>query len=205
MSSGVKLFVGGLSWGTTNEGLNEAFSKYGEVQSAEVVYERDSNRSKGFGFVVFNTQEEADAAKEGMNEQELDGRTIRVDIASDRDRSSSGGGGFRGGRGGGGFRGGRGGSFGGGDRSYGGGDRGGYGGGSRGGYGGGRGGGGRGGYGGGGRRDSGEGGYSGGGDRSSYGGGRGGGGRGGFRSSPYSRGGGRGSNGDGGDGGDGGY
>ena len=120
-----KLFVGGLSWETTDESLRAKFEEFGSVEDAVVLKFRDTGRSRGFGFVTFQNTEEAEAAIEAMNEKDFEGRTIRVDKAGDRpagDRPS--GGGFRGGRGG--FRGGRGGYGGdrGGDRSYGGGDRG---------------------------------------------------------------------------------
>ncbi|KAI5205523.1 hypothetical protein E4T42_00372 [Aureobasidium subglaciale] len=127
-----KLFIGGLAWHTDDVALRTKFEEFGVVEEAVVVKDRDTGRSRGFGFVRFSNEDEADAAIKGMNEIEFDGRTIRVDKASER---GSGGGGFqsRGGYGGGGR-----GGYGGGDRGYGGGDRG-YGGG-QGGYGGGRGG-----------------------------------------------------------------
>jgi len=107
----VKLFVGGLSWSTDDESLRGAFEQYGEVVDAKVVMDRDTGKSRGFGFVTFASADDASTAKSNLNQTELDGREIRVDDASDRD--SGGGGGFRGGRGGsrgggGGFRGGRG-------------------------------------------------------------------------------------------------
>lgn len=99
-----KLFVGSLSWDTRDEGLREAFEPFGTVIEAKVVEERDTGRSRGFGFVTFSSEEEARNAAEQMNGAVLDGRTLNVDLARER----SGGGGGRGGRGGGG-RGGRGG------------------------------------------------------------------------------------------------
>ncbi|MBN1433899.1 RNA-binding protein [Candidatus Fermentibacterales bacterium] len=81
-----KLFVGGLSWGTTDESLREAFSEFGEIREARVIKDRNSGRSRGFGFVTFETKEDAGAALEAMNETELDGRTIRVDYATERER-----------------------------------------------------------------------------------------------------------------------
>lgn len=136
-----KIFVGGLSWGTDDDGLREAFSAFGDVTDAVVIKDRDTGRSRGFGFVTFTSNEEATSARDAMNGADLDGRTLNVDLA--RERSSGGGGG--GGRGG--------------DRGGRGGDRGGYGGG-----GGGR-GGDRGGYGGGGDRGGDRGGRGGGGGR----------------------------------------
>jgi cold-inducible RNA-binding protein len=79
-----KLFVGGLSWGTTDKELREAFEPYGSVAEAKVIKERDSGRSRGFGFVTFDNEDEATAAVEAMNESELDGRNIRVDFAHDK-------------------------------------------------------------------------------------------------------------------------
>ncbi len=148
-----KLFVGGLSWNTTDEGLREAFSRFGSVVEAKVVSDRETGRSRGFGFVSYQDAAEGAAAQQAMDGASLDGRSIRVNPAEDKP-SGGGGGGSRGGGGGGGFGGGGGGGFGGGGggggRSRdGGGDYGGGGGG-----GGGRGGrGGRGGGGGGGGRD----------------------------------------------------
>jgi len=76
-----RLFVGGLSWDTTEEGLRTAFAQAGTVESATVVTHRDSGRSKGFGFVEMSTDEEAKAAIEMFNGKELDGRTITVNEA----------------------------------------------------------------------------------------------------------------------------
>jgi len=104
-----KLFVGGLAWATTDDSLRQAFSAFGEVTDAKVITDRDTGRSRGFGFVTFSDATQATAATEGMNGAELDGRAIRVDSA--RERSGGGGGGGGGGRGGGGggYRGGGGG------------------------------------------------------------------------------------------------
>lgn len=100
-----KLFVGSLSWDTNNDGLHAAFSPYGEITEAIVISDRDSGRSRGFGFVTFNDDEAADKAVAALNGSELDGRTIRVDVAQARERSGGGGrdggGGGRGGGGGG--------------------------------------------------------------------------------------------------------
>jgi len=133
-----KLFIGGLAWHTDDATLRQKFSEFGQVEEAVVVKDRDTGRSRGFGFVRFAQDSDADTAMQQMNNVEFDGRMIRVDKASDR---GSGGGG--GGRGGGGFGGGRGGGYGGqqGGGSYGGGG-GGWGNQQSGGYGGGRGGGG---------------------------------------------------------------
>ncbi|KAE8161132.1 RNA-binding domain-containing protein [Aspergillus tamarii] len=85
-----KLFIGGLSWHTTDEGLRDGFSKFGEIEEATVVRDRDTGRSRGFGFVRFTKEAEADAAVQEMNNQEFDGRTIRVDKASERPRNDGG-------------------------------------------------------------------------------------------------------------------
>jgi cold-inducible RNA-binding protein len=92
-----KLFVGSLSWDTNDDGLNRAFSEYGEISEAIVISDRDTGRSRGFGFVTFNEDESADKAVAALNGTELDGRTIKVDVAQAKERSGGGGGG--GGRG----------------------------------------------------------------------------------------------------------
>jgi RNA recognition motif-containing protein len=115
-----KLFVGGLSWGTTDETLNGAFSKFGEIAEAKVITDRETGRSRGFGFVTFANDENAASAIAEMNGTELDGRTIKVNEAEDKGFRAGGGGGGRGGArsGGGGYKGGgsRGGGRGGYDR-----------------------------------------------------------------------------------------
>lgn len=135
MSDEGKLFIGGLSYDTTEQSLEESFSKYGSIAKVDVIRDRETDRSRGFGFVTFENPEDAKDAMAAMNGKSVDGRMIRVDEAGKSGRRSGGfrggsGGGrgfFRGGRGGGGYGGDR--SFGS-DRSYGGGDRG-YGGGER--------------------------------------------------------------------------
>ncbi|MBA4217942.1 MAG: RNA-binding protein [Methylibium sp.] len=142
---GNKLYVGNLAYSVRDESLQEAFGQFGTVTSAKVMMDRETGRSKGFGFVEMGSDAEAQAAINGMNGQALEGRAIVVNEARPREERPGGfGGGGRGGFGGGGGYGG-----GGGGRSGGGG----YGGGGGGGYGGGGGGrsGGGGGYGGGGR------------------------------------------------------
>jgi RNA recognition motif-containing protein len=162
---GNKLYVGNLSYNVRDDDLQQAFAQYGTVSSAKVMMDRDTGRSKGFGFVEMGSDPEAQAAINGMNGQALDGRAIVVNEARPREERPGGyggGGGSRGGYGGGGGTGGGGYGGGGGSRSGGGG-----------GYGGGGGGGGYGGGGGG--RSGGGGGYGGGGGgRSGGGGGRGG-------------------------------
>jgi RNA recognition motif-containing protein len=95
-----KLFVGSLSWDTNDESLRNAFSQYGEISEAVVISDRDTGRSRGFGFVTFEDDDAADKAVAALNGTELDGRTIRVDVAQAKQRSGGGGGG-RGGYGGG--------------------------------------------------------------------------------------------------------
>ncbi len=116
-----KLFVGSLSWNTTDEGLRRAFEKFGEVLEAKVIKDRDTDRSRGFGFVSFANPKDAMDAMQAMDGQELDGRAIKVNEAQERERTGGGGprGGGRGGDRGGFGRGGGGG--GGGDRRGGGG------------------------------------------------------------------------------------
>ncbi|MFZ4714653.1 MAG: RNA recognition motif domain-containing protein [Bacteriovoracaceae bacterium] len=87
MGSSKKLFIGGLSWNTTNESLLDAFSKYGETTECKVVMDRVTGKSKGFGFVAFESQSAADAGLEGMANQMLDGRTIKVDYATEKPAS----------------------------------------------------------------------------------------------------------------------
>lgn len=84
-AEGTKLFVGGISWGTTSDSLRDAFAQFGEVVEAVVITDRETGRSKGFGFVTFSTPEEAEAAVAGMNEKELDGRSITVNVARPRE------------------------------------------------------------------------------------------------------------------------
>ena len=127
-----KLFVGGLSWNTTDDGLREAFSRFGSVVEAKVVTDRETGRSRGFGFVGYQDPADGATAQQAMDGASLDGRSIRVNAAEDKPEGSRGGGGGGGGYGGGGGGGG-GGGYGGG-----GGGGGGRGGGSRGGGGGGR-------------------------------------------------------------------
>jgi hypothetical protein len=169
---GNKLYVGNLAYGVRDDELQQAFAQFGTVNSAKVMMDRDTGRSKGFGFVEMGSDAEAQAAIEGMNGQSLSGRAIVVNEARPREERPGGFRGPYGGGGGGGRSGGGGGGYGGGGGGYGGGG-GGYGGGG-GGYGGGGGRSGGGGYGGGGGgREGGGGGYGGGGSRSG-GGGRGG-------------------------------
>jgi len=80
----VKLFVGGLSWDTTSEGLNAAFSKFGAIEESMVISDRLTGRSRGFGFVTFANAAEAAVAVKEMNGAELDGRNLKVNLAESR-------------------------------------------------------------------------------------------------------------------------
>lgn len=95
-----KLYVGGLSYSTTSDALKEAFSAAGTVESAIVITDKMSGRSKGFGFVEMSTEEEAAKAIEMLNGKELDGRTITVNEARPMEPRRERGGFDRGGRGG---------------------------------------------------------------------------------------------------------
>ena len=95
-----KLFVGSLSWNTTDDQLKDFFSGVGTVVSATVIFDRETNRSKGFGFVEMSSDDEAKAAVDQLNGKELDGRALVVNEArprEERPRGSFGGGGDRGG------------------------------------------------------------------------------------------------------------
>ena len=109
-----KLFVGGLSWGTDDESLRQAFAKFGQISEAKVITDRETGRSRGFGFITFASDSDAASAMSEMDGKELDGRTIKVNEAQERPPRSGGGGG--GGYGGGGGGGGYGGGGRGGDR-----------------------------------------------------------------------------------------
>jgi RNA recognition motif-containing protein len=79
-----KLFVGGLSWGTTDESLRQAFAEFGEVTEAKVITDRDTGRSRGFGFVTFTQEEDAKTALSKMDGTSLDGKVIRVNEALEK-------------------------------------------------------------------------------------------------------------------------
>jgi RNA recognition motif-containing protein len=95
------IYVGNLSWSTTEEVLRETFEQYGEVLSARIITDRDTGRSRGFGFVEMEVEEQANAAIEALNGQMQDGRPLTVNEARPR-QPRQGGGGGGGGRGGGG-------------------------------------------------------------------------------------------------------
>ncbi len=120
-----KLYVGNLSFGVTSEDLQEHFTQAGTVESANIVEDRDTGRSRGFGFVEMSSAEEAQAAIEQFNNQDFDGRNLVVNEARPREEGGGGGRGGGGNRGGGGGRGGYGGGGGRGGSGGGGGNRGG--------------------------------------------------------------------------------
>ncbi|CAE6405054.1 hypothetical protein ACGC1H_000105 [Rhizoctonia solani] len=98
--SGTKLYVGNLSWGTDDDFLRQTFGEFGNVTDSIVMKDRETGRSRGFGFVTFSSPEEATAAIEQLNGAEVGGRQLTVNLANAR--PSGGGGGGGGGRGGGG-------------------------------------------------------------------------------------------------------
>ncbi len=100
-----KLYFGGLSYNTTDDTLKGAVQQYGTVVSAKVIMDRETGRSRGFGFVEMSTDEEADAVLKALDGQQVDGRMVRVSVARPPENGGGGGGG-------------RGGGFGGGNRSW---------------------------------------------------------------------------------------
>jgi len=121
---GKKLYVGNMSYDMDSSALQELFGAHGSVQSAEVIADRDTGRSKGFGFVEMGSEAEAQAAIAALNGQEHGGRALTVNEAKPKEsRSGGGGGGSRGGYGGGGGGGGSRGGYGGGGGGGGGGGR----------------------------------------------------------------------------------
>ena len=96
-----KLFVGGLSWDTNDDGLRQAFASYGEITEAKVITDRDTGRSRGFGFVTFARDEDAKTAISKMDGTTLDGKTVKVNEAQEKSPRGGGrsGGGFGSGRG----------------------------------------------------------------------------------------------------------
>ena len=100
-----KLFVGGLSWDTTDDGLRQAFASHGEITEAKVITDRNTGRSRGFGFVTFAQDDDVKTVIFKMDGTSLDGKTVKVNEA--QEKSPRGGGRSGGGRSGGGFGGGR--------------------------------------------------------------------------------------------------
>ena len=93
----MNIYVSNLSFNTNDADLNELFSQFGEVSSAKVITDRESGRSRGFGFVEMPSTEEGKEAMLGLNNKEVEGRAISVSIAKEKEQRSSGGGGSRGG------------------------------------------------------------------------------------------------------------
>jgi RNA recognition motif-containing protein len=118
---GKKLYVGNLTYNVNDTDLEALFAPFGTVQSAQIIVDRDTNRSKGFGFVEMETDAQAQAAIQGLNSREHDGRNLTVNEAKPRESRPSGGGGYGGGGGGRGGYGGGGGGRSGGGGGYGGG------------------------------------------------------------------------------------
>jgi cold-inducible RNA-binding protein len=95
-----KMYVGNLSYSMTNEGLQELFAPFGTVDSAQVIIDRETNRSKGFGFVEMSNGAEADAAMAALDGKENGGRALKVNEAKPKESRPGGGGGYGGGGGG---------------------------------------------------------------------------------------------------------
>lgn len=90
---GKKLFVGGLSWGTNDDVLRSSFERFGEIEEAKVITDRETGRSRGFGFVTFKEEDDALNAVSEMDGSAIDGRTVKVNEARERPRGDFGGGG----------------------------------------------------------------------------------------------------------------
>ncbi len=88
-----KLFVGGLSWNTSEEGFRRAFEKFGNIEDARIILDRETGRSRGFGFITFSDDGSAQNAMSEMDGTDLDGRTIKVNEAIEKNRGGGGGGG----------------------------------------------------------------------------------------------------------------
>ncbi|KAJ7978360.1 Glycine-rich RNA binding protein [Quillaja saponaria] len=101
-----RCFVGGLAWATDNDALEKAFSPFGDIVESKIINDRETGRSRGFGFVTFATEQGMKDAIEAMNGQDLDGRNITVNEAQSRGSGGGGGGGYSRGGGGGGYGGG---------------------------------------------------------------------------------------------------
>ena len=98
----MKLYVGNVSFNTSNQDLTEMFGAFGTVESANIVEDRETGRSRGFGFVEMSSKAEGEEAISSLNGKEVDGRSLTVNEAKPRENRSGGGGGGRGGYGGGG-------------------------------------------------------------------------------------------------------
>jgi RNA recognition motif-containing protein len=102
----MNIYVGNLPYSVRDEELRDMFEEFGEVMSAKVIIDRETNRSKGFGFVEMHAEQDGRNAVEALNGTDMGGRPLRVNEARPRPDARSGGGGYRGGGGGGGYRGG---------------------------------------------------------------------------------------------------
>jgi len=98
----MNIYVSNLSFNTSDAELQDLFSKYGDVSSAKVITDRETGRSRGFGFVEMASEEEGKAAMEGLNNKEVEGRAMSVSVAKEREERTGGGGGYSNNRGGGG-------------------------------------------------------------------------------------------------------
>lgn len=83
-----KLYVGNISWGMNEDSLNEAFSSFGEVKSVKIITDRDTGRSKGFGFVEMGNADEAQTVISNLDGKDMDGRPLKVNVAQDKPRES---------------------------------------------------------------------------------------------------------------------
>ncbi|NOZ02126.1 MAG: RNA-binding protein [Deltaproteobacteria bacterium] len=90
-----KLFIGGLAWATTEDSLRSAASPYGDLEEVRIITDRDSGRSRGFGFVTFVDEESASKCKDEMDGLAIDGRNVKVDYPRERENHGGGGGGYR--------------------------------------------------------------------------------------------------------------
>ncbi len=99
----MNIYVSNLSFNTSDAELQDLFSKFGEVSSAKVITDRETGRSRGFGFVEMPNDEEGKAAMAGLNNKEVEGRAMSVSVAKEREARTGGGGGYSNNRGGGGY------------------------------------------------------------------------------------------------------
>ncbi|MES2849256.1 MAG: RNA-binding protein [Bacteroidota bacterium] len=100
----MKIYASNLSFNTGDDELNEIFSQFGSVTSAKVITDRETGRSRGFGFIEMSSEDDGQAAIKGLNGKEVEGRAMAVSVAKEKTERSNGGGGYGGGRGGGGNR-----------------------------------------------------------------------------------------------------
>jgi nucleolin len=84
-----KLYVGNISWGMNEDSLNEAFSSFGEVKSVKIITDRDTGRSKGFGFVEMSNADEAQTVISNLDGKDMDGRPLKVNVAQDKPRENN--------------------------------------------------------------------------------------------------------------------